>query len=117
MLNSSSCASLVTTAILLTFVHSSAAVTTDDLRCFKVKDPLKLKGVADVASAQAAEAGCKLKASAFVCVPAAATVSEAFSKKTPITMLPVSGSTQTDTRVCYKLSCPSAPVPQGVTDL
>lgn len=110
-----------TSVIFALAVVSAAAGDADaqsDLRCFKVKDPLALKGIVDFESAQVGlEQGCSIKKGAFLCVPGTTTVVEANNKKDPIALLPVTGADLSDSRICYKLKCENAPAPQGATDL
>jgi hypothetical protein len=106
---------LVTTA-----ASAHAQAQNDHLKCYKVKDALKLAAVVDLNSPQfGLEAGCKVSKAKFFCVPATKTVISAVDKATglPITPLPVSGPDAGD-RICYKVKCPIVvPIPdQQVTD-
>jgi hypothetical protein len=90
----------------------------DHLKCYKIKDPLALKGVLDVDTPQfGADPGCRVSKAKLFCVPASKTVVSVEDKVTgPITPLPVLGAPTSDDRVCYKLKCPVAPADQQVTD-
>jgi hypothetical protein len=90
----------------------------DHLKCYKIKDPIVLKGVLDVDTPQfGADPGCTVSKAKLFCVPASKTVVSVEDKVTgPITPLPVLGAPTSDDRVCYKLKCPVAPTDQEVTD-
>jgi hypothetical protein len=108
-------------ALLGWFANASAA--TDHLKCFKVKDPLKLAGVADLDSPQLGglDAGCTVSRTKLFCVPASKTVVSATDRATgnPITPLPLTTTPTQDDRVCYKVRCPAPALPlpdQIITD-
>jgi len=103
--------------VIVATVTGAGAQVPDQLRCYKIKDPLKLKGVADFNSQQLGlEPGCTLKRGAFFCVPGTATVVEATADGAPVPLLPVHGSGLADNRICYKFKCDGTPAPQPVTD-
>ena len=103
-------------ALLATSVN---AQTADHLKCYKIKDPVKLAGVVDLSSPQfGPENGCIISKAKFFCVPATKAAVSAIDKATgrPITPLPVTGPDPGD-RICYKLKCPEPfPADQQVTD-
>jgi hypothetical protein len=109
-------------AVLLLAPRAGAQVS-DHLACYKVRDPLELRGVVDVdAPAVGLDAGCKIKRATKLCVPAAKTVLEAEDRATkpptPITPRPVDGMSAAGV-VCYKVRCPKDQPPAGdqtVTD-
>jgi len=115
----SSVLTIAATLLLLT-VGSVRAQVEDHLKCYKVKDPLKLRGVVDIDSSQfGLEAGCKIKPSKFFCVPARKTVVEAEDRATgtPITPLPLAAPAAPGDRMCYKIKCPlTAIASQEITD-
>jgi hypothetical protein len=90
----------------------------DHLKCYRIKDPLGLKGVVDVDTPQfGADAGCAVSKAKLFCVPASKVVQSAKGKRTgTITPLPVTGVPTTDDRVCYALKCAAQPADQEITD-
>ncbi len=83
----------------------------DHLKCYKVTDPLALKGIVDLNSPQfGLEAGCKIKKATKFCVPATKTVKSAHVGKTTIVPVPIGGQELSDDYICYSISCPK-PVP------
>lgn len=97
---------------LLAPAYTEAQVD-DHLKCYKIKDPVKLKGIVDLTSEQfGLEEGCKISKAKMFCVPTAKTVVEAEDKATggPIDLLPISGPDPGD-RVCYKIKCPDPQPP------
>ncbi len=77
----------------------------DHLQCFKIKDPVKLKGVVDLQNTFVLDEGCKVGKAKLFCTRASKIVLEAFDGRDPIT--PGSSfSTESSSRVCYKLKCP-----------
>src|SRR5262249_52185261 len=100
------------------FAGRAPAQVPDHLRCYKVKDPVKLKGVVNVNTAQfGLESGCKISPAELFCVPASKTVVSAKNKKPPITPLTFWAPPTGADRVCYKVKC-KRPLPanQEVTD-
>lgn len=85
----------------------------DHLECYKIKDPLRLKGIVDLDSPQfGQDAGCKISKAKLFCVPASKTVRESNVETRLVT-----GEPQSDDRICYKIKCPPAsPVDQETSD-
>ncbi len=109
----------VAVLFLVGTVVSARAQVSDHLKCYQVRDPLSLKGTADLnTSAFGLDPGCKISKTKFFCVPGTKTNIAVIDKTTklPITPLPVSGPDPGD-RVCYKAKCPVAVIPdQAITD-
>ena len=109
-------------ALCLMWAAASPAQVPDHLKCYKVKDALKLSGTLDLTSPQfGLEAGCKVSSTALFCVPASKSNVSVTDKATrqPLTPLPFSAAPAGDDRVCYKIKCPkpATPIPnQSVTD-
>ena len=109
-------------ALCLTWAASARAQVPDHLKCYKVKDAIKLSGTLSLTSAQfGLEAGCKISSTALFCVAASKSNVSVTNKVTgmPITPLPFSAAGAGDDRVCYKIKCPTpaTPIPtQSVTD-
>ena len=107
--------------VVLTWAVSSVAQVEDHLKCYKVKDPLKIAGTADLDTSQfGVDPGCtilKAKKARLFCVPATKTNVSVVDKSTgnPITPRPVGGSDPGD-RLCYKVKCERAVPDQEVTD-
>ena len=101
---------LIVAAVLLT--RTGFAQPMDHLKCYKVKDRLKLSAVADLNSTLGVDLGCSISRAKYFCVPATKSVTQ--SNVQPI---PVSGQELTDERICYKIKC-SKPFPadQDVID-
>jgi hypothetical protein len=102
---------------LLLSVPASAQIA-DHLKCYKIKDSLKLAARADLDTPQfGLDPGCKLSEAKLFCVPATKTNVSATDKKThtPIIPQPVDGPNPGD-RICYKVKCEAVPSPQQVTD-
>ncbi len=96
----------------------ATAQSPDHLKCYKMKDPLKLAGTADLDTPQfGLDPGCKLSGAKLFCVPATKTNVAATDKSTkqPIMPLPVGGSDPGD-RICYKVTCAQVVPDQEVTD-
>ena len=94
--------------LMVTLAAPVSAQVPDHLKCYKIKDPVRLAAVVDLDSPQfGLEAGCEVKAAQMFCVPATKTVISAIDKKTglPITPLPITGPDPGD-RICYKIKCP-----------
>ena len=80
----------------------------DHLKCYKVKDPLKLLGLVDLRSPQLGlETGCKIGKAKLFCVP----VFKRVTQVTPNTPMPIVGDGQVDDRLCYKIKCPTTVIP------
>jgi len=86
----------------------SAHAIDDHLKCYKIKDPNKFKGIVDLNTSQFGdELGCNLTIKAsFFCAPASKDVVDSGG----LTILPVVGQDLTNDQVCYKLKC-AAPFP------
>jgi hypothetical protein len=83
----------------------------DHLECFKVKDPIKLKGLLNVTSdAFGFDPECKVGKAKLYCTSASKEVLEAFNKKDPIEVLEITGPQEGDL-ICYKLKCAKRPRP------
>jgi hypothetical protein len=111
-----SLAYLSTASVLL--LAATAAAQTDHLKCYKIKDTLKVAGTADLDSPQfGLDPGCKLGAAKLFCVPATKTNVSVVDKVTgtPIVPLPVTGPDPGD-RICYKVKCQGTVADQEVTD-
>lgn len=94
---------------------SAPAQVADHLQCFKLKDPVALKAVADFDSAQLGlAAGCKVSKTALFCVPADTTILSASDHGQPLVPLPHAGPEAATRRVCYKVKCPSVTLPDPV---
>jgi len=111
-------AGFIAGALFSTAVGAQTTVT-DHLKCYKIKDSLKLAALVDLNSPQfGLEAGCKVSAAKLFCVPVTKAVREAVNKATkqPIVPQPVSGPDPGD-RLCYRVKCPNSVIPdQLVTD-
>ena len=113
----------VATSLLVLFLSPAAplgaADLPDHLKCYKIKDPVKLKGVLDVDTPQfGPESGCTVSKAKLFCVPATKTVVSVEDKATglPLSPLPMTGVPTAEDRVCYKLKCDAQPADQEVTD-
>ena len=97
-----------------------AAQVDDHLRCYEVRDAIKLKGLVDIDTAQFGLArDCKIGPAQLFCVPATKSVSvaEDTKAKRPIDPLSLLSSPAPGDRVCYKVKCKDAPPPDvEVTD-
>lgn len=104
--------------ILLLLASTASAQVADHLQCFKIKDPVVLKGVVDLDSPQlGVAAGCKVSKAALYCVAAEKSVVSAADRGQPLVPLPHRGADAGAARVCYKAKCPAAALPdQPVTD-
>jgi hypothetical protein len=93
--------------------------TYDQLQCFKIKDPLKLKGVVDVRAVKfGLDPGCKIGKPKLYCSKASKLVHEAFDGKDPIDLSVVLFGPEEQDSICYKVKCPRRAVPDAsVTDL
>jgi hypothetical protein len=113
---------IVHTAAILCLFASGVGAQTDHLKCYKMKDSLKLTGVLDIDSPQfGLDAGCTVSKAKLFCVPAEKSVVSATDRATgdPITPLPFTTAPTPDDRVCYKVRCPVPAVPlpdQSITD-
>ena len=97
---------------------SAAAQPVDHLKCYKMKDPLKLSATADLNTPSlGVDPNCKISKAKFFCVPGSKTNVAAVDKSTgnPITLLPIGGSNP-GKRVCYKIKCQSQAPDQPLAD-
>ncbi len=105
---------------LLCFAPSAvlASAGVDQLNCYRINDPLKLRGIVDIDSkAFGLEPGCKIKKPVLFCVPASSNVREAREGRVPIEPLNIDGQQLADDRICYKIECKKPfPPDQEVTD-
>src|SRR2546426_4175192 len=92
----------------------------DHLKCYRIKDPVKLTGIVNLNTPQfGAENGCTISTASLFCVPATKAVVSAKDKATgsPITPLKFWAPPAPGDRVCYKVKCPRpSPADQQVTD-
>lgn len=105
---------LASCAVLAT---PAAAQVADHLKCYKIKDPLKLAGTVDLDTPQfGLDPGCRVSKAKLFCVPASKTNVAVEDRGTgPITPLPVSGPQPGD-RICYKVRCDQPVADQQATD-
>ena len=111
-------APLVVGCAMVLLASAGYAQVNDHLKCYKIKDPLKLTGVVDIHSPQfGLEKGCKIRGSELFCVPATKRVIRAFNDKQPIDPLEVFGPPAPGDRICYSLQCDNPKITnQKVTD-
>ena len=84
----------------------------DHLKCYKIKDPNKLKGVVDLTSPQfGVEPGCRILKTRKFCVPVTKAVNLAATTLNglPVTLAPVAGQNLIDDYVCYTIKCDTPP--------
>jgi hypothetical protein len=112
--------STTTTTIAVVTTTSTSTTTTvpatvfDHLKCYKVKDELKLKGIVDLEGPTppfTLEQGCKIGKAKKYCVPVMKTVQEA-----NVQVVPAPGQDLLDDRVCYKIKCPKVEITQTAED-
>jgi len=107
--------------LLLLPLTAAAQPVPDHLKCYKIKDPLKLAGFVDLNGPQyGLEPDCEISRARLFCVPVVKTVLSAFDistkPPTPISPIPVNGPNPGD-RICYRIKCPTGPaLSQIVTD-
>jgi hypothetical protein len=96
----------------------ATAQVADHLECYKIKDPVKLNGFADLETPQfGLDPGCKIAKAKLFCAPATKTVLEASDGSTPITPVDFSAAPAPGDRICYAVKCPKEELPdQEVTD-
>jgi len=100
---------------------AATASAQDHEKCYKIKDPAKIKGVVDLTTpAFGLEPGCTVSGAKYFCTPAFKTFVSATSAGAPILPLPVYAPPASVNRICYKVKCPLPPPPfppdQNVTD-
>ncbi len=89
----------------------------DHLKCYKIKDPLKLRGRVDLFSPQFGPEDCRIHKAKLFCVPASKRVVNAFDDSQPIDPLAVFGPPAPGDRICYQIKCRKPyPPDQLVTD-
>lgn len=92
----------------------------DHLKCYKITDPLKLRGIVDLDSPQfGPEPGCKIGRAKLFCVNAAKRVVEATDTSTGAVIVPdpITGSPVPVDQICYPIRCRKPfPPDQDVTD-
>ncbi len=89
----------------------------DHLKCYKIKDDIKLKGVVDLDGQQfGLEPGCKISKAKLFCVPVTKSNVQVEAKNDdgPVTPLPILGPPAPGDRICYKVKCPG-PQPPDTT--
>jgi hypothetical protein len=110
----------VTSVVAVGWAALAAAQVPDHLQCYKVRDPLKLRGVVDLDTAQfGAETGCSVSRTSLFCVPARKAVVSAEDRATGAVITPLEfwSPPEPGDLVCYKARCPRPfPADQQVTD-
>lgn len=108
----------LTIALTVTAFAVPASAQDDHLQCFKIRDPIRLKGLVDLDSPQLGlDEDCKIRKAKFFCVPVTKTVTEVQDGGDPLTPLPFSGAPAPGDRICYTVRCPKDELPdQFVTD-
>lgn len=94
----------------LLLATAAGAQVPDHLRCYQIKDALRLGAIIDLDTAPfGLEGGCTISSPKMFCLPASKTVVSATDKatRTPITPLPYSSVLSPEGRLCYKVRCPS----------
>src|SRR5262245_53190238 len=113
---------MLVSAVLVFFIAPARPQVADHLKCYKMKDTLKLIGNVDLVTPQfGLDSGCTLSKAMLFCVPASKTNVAVTNKATglPIAPLPFSTAPQPGDQICYKVKCPTpiTPLPdQSVTD-
>jgi hypothetical protein len=107
----------VLSLVLLTGVSHAQ----DHEKCYKIKDPAKIKGLVDLTTPQfGLEPGCKVSGAKYFCAPASKSNVAVTSAGVPVVPLPVYAPPAPVDRICYKVKCPVPPPPfppdQNVTD-
>jgi len=89
----------------------------DHLKCYRVKDPLKLKGVVDLTPTQESpfdvEEGCKIAKAKKYCIPVMKDVDES---ATNVPVVPFPGQPLVDDYICYKVRCPEVDITRDIVD-
>ncbi len=102
----------------LAFLQAPSQAQIDDhLKCYKIKDPLRLQGVVDIFTPQfGLEKGCRIARAELFCVPATKRVLKAIDLSTsppsPIDPLPIFGPPAPGDRICYRIKCETAAPPR-----
>src|SRR5262245_30080034 len=89
----------VAAAVVVSAVVGPAAAQ-DHLKCYKVKDPAKIKGTVDLTTPSfGLEPGCKVGGAKYFCTPATKSNVTVTSAGTPIVPLPLYGPPTTTDRI------------------
>jgi len=104
---------LFVTGLCLLLMNAAAyAATSDHLKCYRIKDPVALQGIADLSAPPfKPEPGCKISRVAVYCVAASKTAVSVLDKLSELPIVPLAApapSVEGD-QVCYKLKCPVDP--------
>ena len=107
----------VVVGLSLVLASATIAGAQDNLKCYKMKDSLKLKGTVDLDTPKfGVDPGCKISTAKMYCVPGTTTnVAVVDQSGNPIVPKPTPGS-DPGGRICYKVTCPSRAPDQEVTD-
>lgn len=113
--------SLFAVGTLSLLIGPVQASTTDHLKCYKVRDSIKLRAVVDLdAPPLGFEAGCKVSPGVELCLPALSSIDQALdaSQKPPTPLAPstLSAANAANLYLCYKLKCPGRAADQAATD-
>jgi len=112
--------SVLLAALPLLLALPAGAQVADHLTCYKVRDPLKLRGVVDLDVPQfGGVSGCAISSAKLFCVPASKTVVSAEDRTGGGAITPLSfwAPPEPGDRICYKVKCPEpVPADQEVTD-
>ncbi len=89
---------------------AGAGFITDHLKCYKIKDELRLRGIVDIFTPQfGLEEGCRIKKAKFFCVPAEKIVVEVDIKKkgeeVPMSPQLIFGDQLFSDQICYQIKC------------
>jgi hypothetical protein len=105
---------------LLLLAGAAHGQVPDHLKCYKIKDPLALKGIVDLEGPQfGLEQGCKIGRAKFFCVNVEKRVTEAVDTTTGAVIVPnpITGSPVPVDQICYAIRCLKPfPPDQDVTD-
>jgi hypothetical protein len=118
MIRKQSVATLFAIIAVAVIASSAAAQPADHLKCYKMKDPLKLSATADLNTPSLGlDPNCRISKAKFLCVPGSKTNVTAIDKATgnPISLLPIGGANP-GKRVCYKIKCQAQAPDQPLTD-
>lgn len=108
-------------AVGLLAILATTASAQDHEKCYKIKDPAKIKGFVDLTTPQfGLEPGCKVSAAKLFCAPASKSNVTITSLGIPVVPLPLYAPPAPGDRICYQVKCPIPPPPfppdQVVTD-
>ncbi len=114
---------IVTIAVVGAVAGPARAILppSDHEKCYKIKDPAKIKGMVDLTTPQfGLEPGCKVGPAKYFCAPASKSNVTITSNGVPVVPLPLYAPPEPVDRICYKIKCPVPPPPfppdQNVTD-